>query len=46
MDECGILYNDPRLDINWKIEAALISEKDAKWPTLDAVAPEKLPEVT
>jgi dTDP-4-dehydrorhamnose 3,5-epimerase len=32
--ESGILYNDPQLNIDWKIpsEKALISEKDAQLP--------------
>ena len=34
--EGGIIYNDPALGIDWKVEkgAELISEKDAKLPTM------------
>jgi dTDP-4-dehydrorhamnose 3,5-epimerase len=30
--ERGIRYNDPALQINWPIEAKIISPKDASWP--------------
>lgn len=30
--ERGIRYNDPTFKINWPIEKAIVSEKDASWP--------------
>ncbi|NCN26464.1 dTDP-4-dehydrorhamnose 3,5-epimerase [bacterium] len=33
-DEGGILWNDPALEIDWKVESAVISDKDKKHPTL------------
>jgi dTDP-4-dehydrorhamnose 3,5-epimerase len=42
-DECGILWNDPALQISWRISDPLISEKDAKYPPLSSVALENLP---
>ena len=37
--EGGVLYNDPMLGIDWKIDAgkAIVSEKDKILPTLDKV---------
>ena len=37
-DERGILWNDPKLAIDWGISesAAVLSEKDRKYPTLEA----------
>jgi len=37
--EGGVLYNDPALDIDWKVDAAgaTISDKDKILPTLDQV---------
>lgn len=43
-DERGILWNDPALNISWGIANPLISEKDAKYPTLSGVLPEDLPQ--
>lgn len=33
--EGGILWNDPALSIDWKVETPIISEKDELWPTLE-----------
>ena len=43
VSEHGVLWNDPRLEINWGIAAPLISEKDAKFSRLADVARELLP---
>jgi len=34
-EERGIRWNDPRFGIEWPIEPAEISEKDAAWPDFD-----------
>ena len=33
--ESGLLYNDPRLKLEWPLPVAVISEKDEHWKTLD-----------
>lgn len=33
--ECGILYNDPLLNINWPIQPTVISEKDRSWGKIE-----------
>lgn len=33
--EGGIFWNDPALNINWRVEEAIISEKDQLLPTLE-----------
>ena len=42
-DEHGLLWNDPDLAILWGILNPLVSEKDAKYPTLAAMPREFLP---
>src|SRR6266567_1801875 len=42
-DEHGIAWNDPDLKICWGVSAPIVSEKDAKYPTLTQVLPEQLP---
>jgi dTDP-4-dehydrorhamnose 3,5-epimerase len=32
--ERGILWNDPKIGINWPIKNPILSEKDKKWPLL------------
>lgn len=33
--EAGIRWNDPMVDVEWKIQGPELSEKDAKWPNFD-----------
>ncbi len=33
--EGGLMYNDPRLGLNWPLPVAVISEKDQAWKLLD-----------
>jgi len=33
--EAGLMYNDPRLSLNWPLPVTVISEKDQKFPLLD-----------
>ena len=40
--ERGILWSDPDLNIDWKIESPVISEKDAQLPTLKNLPQEDL----
>jgi dTDP-4-dehydrorhamnose 3,5-epimerase len=38
--EGGLLYNDPRLGLEWPLPVAEISPKDAAWKRLDEIEPE------
>jgi dTDP-4-dehydrorhamnose 3,5-epimerase len=42
-DEGGLLWNDPDLGIRWPIEAPIISPRDAAFPPLRGLNPERLP---
>jgi dTDP-4-dehydrorhamnose 3,5-epimerase len=42
-DEHGIAWNDPNLKISWGLSAPIVSEKDARYPTLAQAPPEHLP---
>ncbi len=33
--EGGVIWNDPKLGIDWGVEEPIISEKDKIWPTLE-----------
>ena len=37
--ERGLRWDDPALDIDWPLPAAVISSKDAAWPLLETAAP-------
>jgi len=39
-NEGGLMYNDPRLDLNWPLPAGEISEKDSRWKRLEEGEPE------
>jgi dTDP-4-dehydrorhamnose 3,5-epimerase len=41
--ENGIIWNDPQLNIDWPVTEPVLSPKDAKYPKLKDIAPEKLP---
>jgi dTDP-4-dehydrorhamnose 3,5-epimerase len=45
-DEHGIAWNDPSLRISWGVENPLVSEKDARHPTLAETPGELLPRYT
>lgn len=34
MDEIGVVWNDPQLDIQWPIDTPILSEKDQQLPSL------------
>ena len=42
-DEHGIVWNDSDLNIPWGVTDPLVSEKDARYPTLSGVRRESLP---
>jgi dTDP-4-dehydrorhamnose 3,5-epimerase len=42
-DEHGILWSDPDLKITWGLRSPLVSDKDAKFPTLAKIPREFLP---
>jgi dTDP-4-dehydrorhamnose 3,5-epimerase len=35
--EGGLVYNDPRLGLNWPLPVSVISEKDRSWRALDQI---------
>ena len=41
--DAGIRWNDATLAIDWPVSAPLLSDKDAKAPFLEDIAPERLP---
>jgi dTDP-4-dehydrorhamnose 3,5-epimerase len=41
--EGGIIWNDPDLNIDWLMEEPILSPKDASYPRLKDLRPEKLP---
>lgn len=43
-DQCGILWNDPELHIDWGVTDPVLSPQDQRWPTLSSVPKERLPE--
>lgn len=45
-DEGGIFYADPGIGINWPLDDMVLSEKDGRYPRLNEIPPEHLPEFT
>jgi dTDP-4-dehydrorhamnose 3,5-epimerase len=43
--EGGIIWNDPDININWPIKEPVLSLKDASFPKLRDIRPEKLPQL-
>jgi dTDP-4-dehydrorhamnose 3,5-epimerase len=41
--ENGIIWNDPDLNIDWPVKQPLLSPKDANYPRLKDLRPDKLP---
>ena len=42
-DELTVRWDDPALAIDWRVDAPVLSEKDAAAPTLAEIPPERLP---
>ena len=42
--ECGLKYNDPKLNIDWKINpnSIIVNEKDTLYPSLNSINPNAL----
>jgi dTDP-4-dehydrorhamnose 3,5-epimerase len=45
-DEYGVLWSDTELNISWGIVSPVVSEKDAKLPSLATIPKECLPRYT
>ena len=44
-DEGGLLWSDPAIGIKWPLECPLVGEKDSKFPLLENIAYNHLPQV-
>ncbi|HLF84880.1 MAG TPA: dTDP-4-dehydrorhamnose 3,5-epimerase [Blastocatellia bacterium] len=42
--ERGVLWNDPRIGINWGVEAPILSDRDRRNPPLSGIASNELPD--
>ena len=42
-DDAGIIWNDPDVGIEWPVQNAILSDKDAALPRLSALTPDTLP---
>jgi dTDP-4-dehydrorhamnose 3,5-epimerase len=42
-DELGVAWDDPRVDADWGVEAPILSGRDQKNPTRDAIEPQWRP---
>ena len=38
--ECGLLFNDPRLGLQWPLPVSVMSDKDKEWKSLELIEPE------
>ena len=43
-DEYGIFYNDPDLNIDWRVDSAIVSDKDLTYPCLKDISLSNIPE--
>lgn len=41
--ECGIIFNDPDLNIDWSLTKPIVSPKDAAYQRLKDISPDRLP---
>jgi dTDP-4-dehydrorhamnose 3,5-epimerase len=44
-DEGGLLWNDPDVGIRWPVAAPVVSARDAAYPKLRELGPDRLPHV-
>lgn len=42
-DEGGVLWSDPKIGIDWPVPQPVVSDKDARLPTLETLPPDQLP---
>ena len=42
-DECGVLWNDPDIDIDWPVTDPILSPKDTKYSCLKDIPADQLP---
>ena len=42
-DDCGVLWNDPALGIDWMAASPILSAKDLRHLPLAEIPPERLP---
>ncbi len=42
--ERGVLWNDPEIDINWGVEAPILSDRDLRNPPLSGIVLDELPD--
>jgi dTDP-4-dehydrorhamnose 3,5-epimerase len=45
-DEYGVVWNDPKLAIDWKIEHPELAPRDASYPPLSMIAEDRLPRLS
>lgn len=41
--ELGVLWNDPEIGVQWPVSEPVLSDKDARYPRLSQISPERLP---
>lgn len=42
-DDCGILWNDPKIGIDWHVDSPVLSAKDQRNPSLSQISHDRLP---